>query len=104
MNLLRILVSRQRMHLLPNIVREFEALELEARGIAEADVTVARSVGEAEQEVIARRLSEITGKQVHVQVHVDPGILGGIVVRIGDQLIDSSVAGRLQRLRQRLAV
>ena len=104
MNLLRVLVARQRMHLLPNIVREFEAMELQARGIAEADVTVARPVTAAEQDTISRRLSEMTGKQVHVQVHVDPNILGGIVVRIGDQLIDSSVAGRLQRLRQQLAV
>ena len=104
MNLLRVLVTRQRTHLLPNIVREFEAMELQARGIAEADVTVARAVTAAEQDAITRRLSEMTGKQVHLQVHVDPSILGGIVVRIGDQLIDSSVAGRLQRLRQQLAV
>ena len=104
LNLLRVLVTRQRVHLVPGIVQEFEALEREARGIAQADVTVARPITDAEQSAIGQRLSEVTGKQVHVQTHVDPAILGGIVVRIGDRLIDSSVAGRLERLRQELAV
>jgi F-type H+-transporting ATPase subunit delta len=103
LNLLRILVSKQRLFLLPQVAREFEALKREAEGIAEADVTLARSVSEAERLQIAGRLSQLTGKRVEVQARVDPDILGGIIVRIGDRLIDASVAGRLQRLRQELA-
>jgi F-type H+-transporting ATPase subunit delta len=104
MNLLRMLALRERMQLLPAVLQEFVALDREARGVLEARVTVARPYDESERADIARRLSSSTGKQVEVHVDVDPGILGGVVVRIGDQLIDASVAGRLERLRHELAV
>jgi F-type H+-transporting ATPase subunit delta len=104
LNLLRVLAVRQRIQLLPAILREFQELEREARGIAEAQVTVARPVDQAETRAIAQRLGQLTGKRVEVRTQVDPNILGGVVVRIGDKLIDASVAGRLQRLRQRLAM
>jgi F-type H+-transporting ATPase subunit delta len=92
------------MHLLPPILVEFEHLVREARGVLEADVTVARPLTEAERQEILQRLRTLTGKEVQIQVGVDPAILGGVVVRIGDQVIDASVAGRLDRLRQDLAV
>jgi F-type H+-transporting ATPase subunit delta len=104
LNLLRVVAAKQRMYLLPGVVQEFERLDREARGITEAKVTVARPVSEAEREQISQRLSQVTGKQVDITIQVHPQILGGILVRIGDRLIDSSVAGRLQRLRQELAV
>lgn len=104
LNLLRILTVRQRMYLVPAILQELEKLDRQARGIVDASVTVARPVDETEREEIARGLSEATGKQVTVHVRVDPSILGGIVVRLGDRLLDASVAGRLERLRQQMAV
>lgn len=104
MNLLQVLAIKQRTHILPAIVQEFEELEREARGILVASVTVARAIDETERARVATRLGEMTGKQVQVHVSVDPAILGGVVVRIGDKLIDGSVAGRLQRLRQEMAV
>lgn len=104
LNLLRLLAVRQRLYLLPNVVAEFARLEHEARGIDEAHVTVARAVSAAERQDIVRRLEQLTGKKVEIHVQVDPAILGGIVVRIGDRLIDGSVAGRLVRLRQEMAV
>jgi len=104
MNLFQVLTVKQRMHLLPAIVQEFEALEREERGVLEAYVTVARTIDEAERARMAEHLGRVTGKQIQVHVRVDPSILGGVVVRIGDGLIDGSVAGRLQRLRQEIAV
>jgi F-type H+-transporting ATPase subunit delta len=105
LNLLLTLVSRHRLNLLPGIVQEFETLEREARGIREAEVTVARPINRREVADIEQRLARVTGgNQVNVKVQVDPSILGGIIVRIGDQLFDSSVRGRLERLRQELAV
>jgi F-type H+-transporting ATPase subunit delta len=103
-NLVRILAARDRVHLLPSIVQEFVALDREARGILEARVTVARPIDSREQEEVRRRLEQVTGKTVEIHTDVDPSILGGIVVRMGDKLIDASVAGRLQRLRQEMAV
>lgn len=104
MNLLRMLAVRDRLHLMPAIYREFQSLERDARGIVTAEVTVARPFDDGERAEIGRRLAQATGKQVEVRLHVNPSILGGIVVRIGDQLIDASVAGRLERLRHEMAV
>lgn len=104
LNLLRVLTSKQRMQLLPAIAAEFEHLVREARGVLEAEVTVARVVTESEQQDILHRLRSLTGKDVQIHVAVDPSILGGVVVRIGDQVIDASISGRLERLRQELAV
>lgn len=102
-NLLRLLAAQQRMFLVPAIAREFLQLYRESRGITEASVTVARQVSDDEKNEITRRLEAATGKTVEAHIQVDPGILGGIVVRIGDRLIDASVAGRLQRLRHEMA-
>jgi F-type H+-transporting ATPase subunit delta len=102
LNLLRILATRHRMYLLPSVTREFEHLDRQARGIAEARVTTARPIEEAEREKIAERLGRLTGKIVDIHTAIDPSILGGFVVRIGDRLIDASIAGRLERLRQEM--
>lgn len=104
LNLLRVLTSRHRVHLMPPIAAEFEQLVRSARGILEATVTVARPVTDAEREEIRQRLSGATGKQVEIETQVDPSIIGGVIVHIGDHLVDASIAGRLQRLRQNLAV
>ncbi|GAC1467171.1 MAG: F0F1 ATP synthase subunit delta [Chloroflexota bacterium] len=104
LNLIRILASRNRMHLLPLIAYNFEALHRQSQGIEEAHVTVARRLSDQEREQIQQALSRATGKRIELTSDVDENILGGIVVRIGDRLIDASVAGRLQRLRQDLTV
>lgn len=103
-NLLKILASRSRVGLLPSVLYEFEELVRKGKGIAEVRVTVARELTEAERADVQRRLAAATGKQVDMTTDVDPSILGGIVIRMGDRLIDASVAGRLERLRQNLAV
>jgi F-type H+-transporting ATPase subunit delta len=103
-NLARELVSRQRVYLMPQVLGEFARMEREARGVADAYVTVARTVSDAQAKTIATELATALGKQVEVHLHVDPSLLGGIVVRVGDQVYDASVANRLQRLRQELAV
>ena len=66
---------------------------------------VDRTIASIDEEVraIATRLEQLTGNRVGLETNVDPSILGGVVVRIGDRLIDGSVRGRLERLRGRLA-
>ncbi|MGI8826308.1 MAG: F0F1 ATP synthase subunit delta [Chloroflexota bacterium] len=104
LNLLKILASRQRMGLLPAVVFELAALDRETKGIEEARVTVARELSDPERQDIQERLSGAIGKRIDVTTTVDPAIIGGVVVRIGDRLLDGSVASRLLRLRQELAV
>ena len=73
------------------------------RGIAIAEVTTAEPLDEEGQQIVRERLSRLTGRDVELQLKIDPSIIGGIVARIGDQLIDGSVINQLRRLRARLA-
>jgi F-type H+-transporting ATPase subunit delta len=105
LNLLMLLATRHRVGLMPGILQEFERLEHEARGVTEADITVARPMSDDEARQIGEQLGRATGgRQVNLHIHVDRSVLGGIIVRIGDQLFDASVRGRLERLRQEIAV
>ncbi len=102
-NLVRLLASKGRLPLLPQIVEEFQALLDEQRGIAHAQVVTAMAMSEDDREALARRLSELTGKQVLVEAQEDPEILGGLIARIGDRLVDGSARSKLLALKRRLA-
>jgi F-type H+-transporting ATPase subunit delta len=102
-NLGRILVTRGRGDLAQAILDAYRARLDRVRGIAHATVTTAVPLSEQEQAAINQRLAEMTGQQVKMDVAVDPSIIGGIVVRMGDKLIDGSTRARLQDLKRRLA-
>jgi F-type H+-transporting ATPase subunit delta len=103
MNLVRVLLRRGRFHLAPQISNHFQNLLNEHQGIATAEVTSAIPLTKQEVRALERRLSALTGRQVVVELAVDPSIIGGIVARIGDQLIDASIQGRLEALKKQLA-
>jgi F-type H+-transporting ATPase subunit delta len=98
-NLLALMVRRGRFEITPDVVREFTRLYRRREGIVEATVTTAASLDAAELEALQKRLATLTGSKIELQQNVDAGLLGGIQVRVGDQLIDGSVRGRLERLR-----
>ncbi len=102
-NLARLLASKGRLPLLPQIAEHFQALLDEHRGIAHARVVTAVPTSDDERQALARRLSELTGKQVVVEMGEDPSILGGLVARIGDRMIDGSTRTKLIALKRRLA-
>ena len=99
---LAILAHRDRLDLVPEIATVFERLLNEHRGIAVAQVTTAIPIDERQKAVIASKLSRRLGKTVTLETRVDASILGGVVAQIGDDVIDGSVRGRLERLRRRL--
>jgi len=101
-NLVRLLEDRGRLDAIGDVQRIFQEKVDEHRGVAKATVTTAVAIGDDEQRAIAARLSQITGKQVEVQSIVDESIIGGVVARIGDQLIDGSTRTRLVELKRRL--
>jgi F-type H+-transporting ATPase subunit delta len=101
-SLVAMLVERGRTGLVKSIAREFRRLSNEHQGVVEATVRTAIPVSQAELQAIASRLGAMTGKTVLVSAEVDPTILGGIVARIGDRLINASVAGRLEALHAEL--
>jgi len=101
-NLVGLLVGRRRVSLLPAIAAEYERLLDRQRGVAAALVTSAAPLTTEETKAIAARISVMTGSTVSLRTAVDPELIGGVTVRIGDRLIDASVRGRLERLRDRI--
>ena len=99
---LAILARRDRLELVPEIAQIFHRLLNEHRGIAVAQVTTAVPLDERQKSQIASRLGQRIGKTVNVEARVDPAILGGVIAQIGDNVIDGSVRGRLERLRRSL--
>lgn len=102
-NLVRLLEDRGKLHLARDIQTIFQEKVDEARGVAHAVVTTAVPLSDDERNAIASRLSQITGMQVDVTPVVDESIIGGLVARIGDQLIDGSTKSRLIALKRQLA-
>lgn len=102
-NLVQLLLRRGRIESLPAVAREYRRLYERREGIVEARVTSAAPLDDAETAALRKRLSATTGGRIEMAFEVDPAILGGVVVRLGDRLIDGSVRGRLERLRSRLA-
>lgn len=102
LNLFRLLRQKGRFALGPSIASYYRELRDEERGIVRAEVRTAVELDDTGREAIAQRLREWTGKTVEIETEVDPGLLGGATVRIGDRLIDGSTRGRLRGLREQL--
>jgi F-type H+-transporting ATPase subunit delta len=102
-NLVGVVLRRRRVDALPGIAREFRRLYNRRAGIVEAVATSALELDARELAALRSRIEQMTGARVELETTVDPTILGGVQVRIGDTLYDGSVRGRLERLRAKLA-
>ena len=102
MNLVRLLDQRGKTTLARDIQVAFQEMLDERRGVAHAVVTTAVPLADDERAAIAAKLSSLTNKQVDGTSVVDPSIIGGIVARIGDQLVDGSTRSRLAALKRNL--
>jgi F-type H+-transporting ATPase subunit delta len=99
---LQALVKNRRQALIPEIAEQYRSLLDAVEGRVHAQVVVARETGDDEQDMIARELSRVLGKTVIPHLTINPAILGGLVVRVGDQVMDGSVRRRLSKLRNLL--
>ena len=99
---LQALVNNRRQMLIPVIAHEYHDLVDQVEGRVHASVTLARDADEADRAVVTNQLSRALGKTVVPHFHVNPGILGGVVVRVGDTVLDGSVRRRLATLRSRM--
>lgn len=102
-NLGKLLIEARATPALPEIREEFDRLDDEAAGRVRAVATSAVPLSEEDQQRLVADLSRRFQKEVRLQTRVDPSILGGLVVQVGDQVIDASVQTRLQQLRRQLA-
>ncbi|HZT05913.1 MAG TPA: ATP synthase F1 subunit delta [Chloroflexota bacterium] len=101
-SLLTILLERKRVDKLPELAEAFADLARAQKGIALADVTSAVPLAAPDQQYVEGWLARYLGRPVETRFSVDPEIIGGVVARVGDQLIDASVRGRLETLRKQL--
>src|SRR5205807_1738187 len=102
LNLALLVVQRELVDLMQNIARELEQLVLDDKNQAVAQVTTATKLDEAQLTLVKKALERRTGKTILMQAKVEPDILGGVIARVGDQIIDGSVRYRLTVLQQQL--
>lgn len=97
-NFVHLLIDNKRLELLPEIVTQFEALKTEAEGRMEATVVSAFPLEAAQIKTLGDALKRRFGRDVNLMIQVDKTLLGGVVIRTGDLVIDGSVRGRLADL------
>ncbi len=102
LNLALLVVQRGLVDIMPNIARELNQLVLDYKNEAIAEVTTATKLDAAQQKLVKQALERMTGKTIIMQTRVRPDILGGVVARVGDKVIDGSVERRLKLLQQQL--
>lgn len=102
LNFLRLLNRKGRLSHLPPITQAFDALVQEQFGRVEVDVYTPAPIDDAQLRSIRDRLAAALGKEPVIHPYTDPGMIGGVKLRIGDQLIDASVSARLRQMRDRL--
>lgn len=102
-NFVRVLVENRRLNLLPEIVGQYEALKAEAEARVEVTVVSAFPLEAAQIETLGAALRRKFGREVNLTSRVDQTLLGGIVIRAGDLVIDGSVRGRLAELATHLS-
>jgi F-type H+-transporting ATPase subunit delta len=101
-NFANILAERNRLPLLQQIIDEYQRLLDERMGIVRARVTAARTLDAVQQQELAGKLEKLTGKQVRMEVAVDPSLIGGVVAQVGSTIYDGSVRQQLQAFKTRL--
>ena len=101
-NFIQILTDRNRLPILEEILTEYQRLMDHRLGIVRARVTTARTLDPAQQDELMRKLAEITGKQVRMELAIDSSLIGGVVAQVGSTIYDGSVRQQLQAFRTRL--
>lgn len=101
--LLRLLVTRDRVALLPEIATAFGELVDRRQGISKARITTAVELDDAQRRALVERLQDASGKRIEATFAVDPAIIGGARVQVGDHLVDASIRAQLDSLRTQLA-
>ncbi|HEU5381456.1 MAG TPA: ATP synthase F1 subunit delta [Ktedonobacteraceae bacterium] len=102
LNLALLIVQRGLVDLMPNIAAELQQMVFDHKNQAMAEVTTAAPMDDRQQALVKQALERRTGKTILLQTKIDPEILGGVVARVGDQVIDGSVQQRLQALKRQL--
>ena len=101
-NFIHILAERNRLPVLEEVIQEYQRLLDDRMGIVRARVTAAGSLDSTQQKELTQKLEQVTGKQVRMEVAVDPSLIGGVVAQVGSTIYDGSVRQQLQAFKSRL--
>jgi F-type H+-transporting ATPase subunit delta len=101
-NFLLVLVDKGRIGELEVIAQEFERLVAASEGVLSAELTTAIELSDDDERRLLKQIEDASGRKVEATRHVDPGLIGGIVLQVGSHRLDASVRGRLDRLRRSL--
>jgi len=102
-NFIAVLIDHRRVAALPEIARQFELDLNERMGLADAEVTSARALSDAEKRALEARVAQVTGKKVRAKYRTDPKVLGGAMVKVGSTIYDGSIRGQLEKLKEALS-
>jgi F-type H+-transporting ATPase subunit delta len=98
-NFLKVLTRNRRLFAISDVTRAFRALVAKFKGEATADVTVAERLSDSNLDFLKTALKSVTGKDVALNVKVDPSIIGGLVVKLGSRMVDSSLRTKLNSIK-----
>jgi F-type H+-transporting ATPase subunit delta len=98
-NFLKVLTANRRLFAVDQVIRAFRALVAKFKGEATADVTVAEALSDKNLNALKTALKSMTGKDVSLNVKVDPSIIGGLVVKLGSRMVDSSLRTKLNSIK-----
>ena len=98
-NFLRVLTANRRLFAVADVIRAFRALVAKFKGEATADVTVAEPLSDKNLDALKTSLKSVTGKDVTLNVKIDPSIIGGLVVKLGSRMVDSSLRTKLNSIK-----
>jgi F-type H+-transporting ATPase subunit delta len=98
-NFVRLIARNRRLFVLPEMIRNFHTLVAQGRGEMQAEVTSAMPLNDAQMQQLKETLRAAVGKDVAITANVDPGLLGGLVVKVGSRMIDSSIRTKLNSLK-----
>lgn len=98
-NFLKVVAGNRRLFAIPSIIKAFREIAADGRGEVTADVTVAGALTAAQEKELKATLKDVAGKDVTLNVTVDPSILGGLIVKIGSRQIDTSLKTKLSSLK-----
>ena len=98
-NFLQVLTANRRLFVVSDVIRAFNALVAKFRGEASADVTVAEALSDKNLDALKVALKSVTGKDVALNVKVDQSIIGGLVVKLGSRMVDSSLRTKLNSIK-----
>ncbi|KPF67557.1 hypothetical protein IP69_12635 [Bosea sp. AAP35] len=98
-NFIGLVASKRRLFALPGMITGYKALVAQAKGIVSAQVTLAEAPAQKRVDEIRAALAAVAGKDVDVEIKVDPALIGGLVVKMGSRMVDASLKTKLNSIR-----